>query len=165
MSAETEPTDQNVESSVTDVLQQPAGKQTIKYVVAVFGCIGIGIGLTGLLASSLLGSGLGVASTLATIGSLAISFFAGSIVAAMLTLDGTFDMGYNLSKTYVLSFASTAAGYVVMTLLTLILSSVTAEIDIAQFLGGMVFLSLPTGLTAVLLVWLHRSTTLQPTSN
>jgi len=165
MSADTKAQDQPVESSsATAILQQPLGKNIIKYVVSVFGSIGVGIGLTGLLAASLISSGFGFAATIVAAGSLVVSFFAGSIVATMLALNGTFDIGRSTTETYVVSFASTAVGYIIMVLLTMILTSLTADINIGSYISGALFLSIPTGFTTVLIIWIHRSTSLQPTS-
>ena len=152
------------ESSPTDVLKQADGKQTVQYVVGVFASVGVGVGLTGLLAAILIEDTIGTATIIANgTGSLIVSFFGGSILAAILALDGTFDIGYNTSKTYVLSFASTAAGYFAMMLLTIILTSVpNSGPDIGTYLIGAVFLSLSTGVAAVLIVWLHHSMKLQP---
>jgi hypothetical protein len=160
MSVDSEDQEQpTANDTVTDVLKHPSGTQVIKYVTGVFGFIGVGIGFTGLLANGLLGSRVGVAGGFA----LTISFFSGTIVAAMLTLAGTFDLEYDLKDTYVLSFSSTAVGYVVMTLFSIIIISITSGLRVGRLLIGSVLLSIPTGTTALLLIWLRQSTELQPT--
>jgi hypothetical protein len=145
--------------SATDVLSRPAGQSVIKYVVGIFAIVGVGIGLTALLADSLLGGGgttgaAGFISLGITLMAFGVAIFGGSILAAVIGLQDFLQIGEVDTQTYVLAFVSNAAGFLVMGILVAIFISIGAGGGagggggggLGDFIVGSVVMAIPAGL-------------------
>jgi len=145
--------------SATDILSEPAGQDVLKYVVGALAIMGVGFGLAGVLVVDQFPGG----TTAGVIGLTAfgVAMFGGPIIAALFVLNGRFEVGQQASEGHLLGFVSTAVGYVVMTLLALVLFSLSdtaSSVDIGEYIAPIVFGAILTGLVAAGLNWLRDRT-------
>ncbi|WP_136717967.1 hypothetical protein [Halorientalis salina] len=140
-------------SSPTDILSQPVGQDVIKYTVVLFGVVSAALGLAGMLTSELLSSNLfasGAAST-----SYSVMLFAGGpLFAAVLSLQGTFDVGQTVKESYVLGFVSGAAGHIVLALIGGVFVAITStSFQFGDALVAGILMAIGTGLVSVAVTW------------
>ncbi|RXK48629.1 hypothetical protein [Halorientalis pallida] len=153
--------------SATDVLSRPDGQSVIKYVVGIFAVVGVGIGLTGVLADSLLGGGgTGAASFISfgiTLMAFGVAIFGGSILAAVIGLQDFLQIGEVDNQTYVLAFASNAAGFIVMGIIVALFISILGGSGggagggggLGDYIVGSIVMAIPAGLVGAGVTWLR----------
>lgn len=161
--------------SARETLAQSGPKSQLTFVIGLFGVVGVGFGLTGLIILALIAGGGNDAG-----GAFIAAFFLISLLVVVLLtgpilgafsglrvaarLDGS-------SATYLTSFVSTAVGYVVMVVIAALLIGVVAggggggtttgggganPFDIAGLLVPLVALAVPVGLTGLGSAFLAR---------
>lgn len=156
--------------SATDVLNRPAGQSVVKYVVGIFAVVGVGIGLTAILADSLLGGG-GTASAASfisfgiTLMAFGVAIFGGSILAAVIGLQDFLQIGEVDNQTYVLAFVSNAAGFLVMGIIVALFITVLGGSgggaggggggSLGDFIVGSIVMAIPAGLVGAGVTWLR----------
>ena len=152
--------------SATDVLSRPAGQSVVKYVVGIFAIVGVGIGLTAVLANSLLGdASSGYLGGIIVLMAFGVAVFGGSILAAVIGLQDFLQIGEVDSQTYVLAFASNAAGFVVMGIIVAIFVSIamgsgggaggTGGGDLGNYIVSAIVMAIPAGLVGAGVTWLR----------
>jgi len=149
--------------SATDVLSRPAGQSVIKYVVGIFAVVGVGIGLTAVLANSLLGdTGTGFLSGIIVLMAFGVAMFGGSFLAAVVGLQDFLQIGEVDNQTYVLAFASNAAGFLVMGIIVAIFVSIAMGSgsgggggDLGDFIVSAIVMAIPAGVVGAGVTWLR----------
>lgn len=153
--------------SARDTLAQPGPKSQLMFVIGLFGIVGIGFGLTGVIAIELIASG-GDTSGAFLAGFLTISIL--GVVLLIGPVIGAFS-GLRVAErlddsraTYLTSFVSTAVGYVVMVLIAVLLVGIviggggggtttggggTNLFNAVDLLVPLVALAVPVGLTGL----------------
>jgi hypothetical protein len=155
--------------SATDVLSQPAGQSVVKYVVGIFAAVGVGIGLTGVLANSLLGGGGTSAASFVSFGitlmAFGVAIFGGSILAAVIGLQDFLQIGEVDNQTYVLAFVSNAAGFIVMGVIVALFITILGGSGggtggsggggLGDFIVGSIVMAIPAGIVGAGVTWLR----------
>ena len=161
--------------SARDTLAQSGPKSHLMFVIGLFGVVGVGFGLTGIIILALIAGGGNDAG-----GAFLAAFFLISLLVVVLLTGpilGAFS-GLRIaarlddsSATYLTSFVSTAIGYVVMVIIAALLIGIVAggggggtttgsgsanPFDIAGLLVPLVALAIPVGLTGLGSAFLAR---------
>jgi hypothetical protein len=139
----------------------------ITYVVGLFGIVGVGIALTGVVANALLGGGSSISgqvvSAVVGLSAITVALFGGSILAAVVGLQDFVQTGEMPAQTYLLAFVSTAVGYLVMGLLVSIIVSLAlgggggGGGNLVDFILGTIIMAIPAGGVAAGVAWLRNS--------
>jgi hypothetical protein len=139
----------------------------ITYVVGLFGIVGVGIALTGVVANALLGGGGSISgqvvSAVVGLSAITVALFGGSILAAVVGLQDFVQTGEMPTQTYLLAFVSTAVGYLVMGLLVSIIVSLAlgggggGGGNLVDFILGTIIMAIPAGGVAAGVAWLRNS--------
>jgi hypothetical protein len=139
----------------------------ITYVVGLFGIVGVGIALTGVVANALLGGGGSISgqvvSAVVGLSAITVALFGGSILAAVVGLQDFVQTGEMPAQTYLLAFVSTAVGYLVMGLLVSIIVSLSlgggggGGGNLVDFILGTIIMAIPAGGVAAGVAWLRNS--------
>jgi len=131
----------------------------IKYVVITYAIVGVGVGLAGLLGGSLAG-GVRSGAVFGAFSAL-VGLFGGGILAAVFGMQDAVVAGDDSAQRYLLGFASTAIGYIVMGLIfTVFFTLAGASAAAGGASAGGIFLatvlmSIPTGGITVGVLWLR----------
>lgn len=152
--------------SATDVLSRPDGQAVIKYVVGIFAVVGVGIGLTAVLANSLIGSGsAGFLGGIIALIAFSVAVFGGSILAAVVGLQDFLQIGEMDTQTYVLAFVSNAAGFIVMGIIVALFIAVAmggggggsggGGGGLGNFVVSAIVMAIPAGLVGAGVTWLR----------
>ncbi|MFB6083218.1 MAG: hypothetical protein ABEJ94_03110 [Halorientalis sp.] len=134
----------------------------IKYVVGIFAVVGVGIGLTAVLANALLNVGTGFLGGVVVLMAFGVAVFGGSILAAVIGLQDFLQIGEVDNQTYVLAFASNAAGFLVMGIIVAIFVSIAMGSGggaggggLGNYIVGAIIMAIPAGLVAAGITWLR----------
>jgi hypothetical protein len=154
--------------SATDVLSRPDGQSVIKYVVGIFAVVGVGIGLTATLADSLLGGGsASLVGGIIALMAFGVAVFGGSILAAIIGLQDFLQIGEVDDQTYVLAFASNAAGFIAMGIIVAIFVAIVigggggggttggGSSGLGDYIIATILMAIPAGLVGAGVTWLR----------
>ena len=154
--------------SARNTLGEPGPKSQLTFVIGLFGVVGAGFGVTGVVVIALIaggdsGTGGAFLAGLFLISLLVVVLLTGPIVGAFSGLRVAARLD-DSSTTYLTSFVSTAVGYVVMVIVAAVLIGLVAggggggaetggesanPFDIASLLLPLVALAIPVGLTGL----------------
>lgn len=165
--------------SARDTLAQSGPRSQLTFVIGLFGIVGAGFGLLGVIVLELLAGGSGggfgqaIAAALFLVSVLVVVLLTGPVMAALsgLRIAERLD---EARATYLTSFVATAVGYVVMVLIAAVLiglvvggggggaeatatgGTTTNPFDIAGLIVPLVALAIPVGLTGLASAFLTR---------
>ncbi len=154
--------------SATDVLSRPDGQSVVKYVVGIFAVVGVGIGLTAVLADSFLGGGsASLIGGIIALVAFGVAVFGGNILAAVVGLQDFLQIGEVDEQTYLLAFVSNAAGFVAMGIIVAIFVAVVVgggggggaagggSSGLGDYIIGAILMAIPAGLVGAGVTWLR----------
>lgn len=129
-------------------LSRSGPKAHLTLLVGLFGLVGLGIGVTGsILAGTVGGSGFAaqLASGLVSAASLVVALFLGIAIAAVGGLRVATDLGGVDREAYLTSFVGNATGYVVMSVVAIVLIGTPSNTGFGDLLLALIVLGLIAG--------------------
>lgn len=157
--------------SVSDILSRRTTKAQLKYTLALFALVGVGLGLTGYLGVDQVAGGDGsgqLMSAMLAVTALGVALFVGPVVAVFTGLRISDRMRQTDRAVYVTSFVGNAAGYLVMVVITVVLlasslsgtggSASGGSFELGELFVPMILLSIPSGLVGLGSTYLDRET-------
>ena len=141
-------------ASATDVLSQPAGQETLKYVVGLFAVIGVGVGLFGFLTGELLSSNV-FAVNAAQSAFSTLTYVGAPLLIGLLAGRGLFAVGRDESQSYLLGFVGGFAGHLTLVFIGGTFTSLAVTgFQFGDALIAGILLALGTGVVAAGATWI-----------
>ena len=161
-------------------LSEPAAKNQMKYIIGIFSLVGVGFGITGFLVLQLVAGSGGTSSqifaAIFALSLLGIVLLLGPVIAVYSSLNTANGFYHDARTTYLASFVSNFAGYLIMVVIAVLLigaalggggsagSGTTTEqttstgdtFDLGSLAIPMIALAIPVGLVGVGSTYLHR---------
>jgi hypothetical protein len=142
------------------VLTQPAGQETLKYVVGLLAILGAGVGLLGFIGGELL-SDNPYARSAAQSSFLTLTYVGAPLLVTLLGARGMFSVGQDSTQNYLLGFVGGFAGHIVLVFVGGIFTALASDsFEFGDALVAGIILAIGTGIVAVGATWVADSSRL-----